>query len=588
MVNLSPKIESPKEWVEQAISKGYSAMDLRDVLIKHGYKSEQILKVLGMYEKISDSKTHDFLQTKMITPPKPITLEKSHTYEKEHKKEEPKYKGKLIEEYSLTVDGAKVKVSIEKLEEGFFYNLTVPPIKIGTEALLDEIRKDLITLTGVGVGEIIDEKSIYRIKSRFIKDASKLIQEKIPRVKKDTEEFLTGILSQEMLGLGKIEFLINDPLLEEIVIVNSNEIRVYQKKHGWLLTNVVLKSEDEVTNYANIIARRVGRQISVLTPLLDAHVVTGDRSNAVLYPIATKGNTITIRKFSRDPWTIIDLIGNKTVSKEIAALLWLAIEYEMNILFSGGTASGKTVFLNACMPFMPPNQRIISMEDTRELMLPKFLYWCPLVTRTPNAEGKGEVSMLDLLVNSLRMRPDRIILGEMRRQREAEVLFEAMHTGHSVLSTLHADTGTQTVRRLTTPPISLPPSDLDAIHLILVQYRDRRKNIRRTLEICEIAPGAKEEEISTSTIYRWRPRTDSFELVGEPTKYLKELNLHTGMTKEEIFADIKNRATILRWMIANKMTDIEAVGRLMALYYSKPKEVLDIAKKSVAAKEEKK
>src|SRR3990167_6656766 len=162
-----------------------------------------------------------------------------------------------------------------------------------------------------------------------------------------------------MLGLGKIEFLINDPLLEEIVIVNSNEIRVYHKKHGWLLTNVILKSEDEVTNYANIIARRVGRQISVLTPLLDAHVVTGDRANAVLYPIATRGNTITIRKFSRDPWTIVDLIDNQTVSLDVSAILWLAIEYEMNVLISGGTASGKTVFLNACMPFIPPNHRII-------------------------------------------------------------------------------------------------------------------------------------------------------------------------------------------------------------------------------------
>src|SRR3989344_4056030 len=539
MVNLSPKIESPKEWVEQAISKGYSAMDLRDVLIKHGYKSEQILKVLGMYEKISDSKTHDFLQTKMITPPKPITLEKSHTYEKEHKKEEPKYKGKLIEEYSLTVDGAKVKVSIEKLEEGFFYNLTVPPIKIGTEALLDEIRKDLITLTGVGVGEIIDEKSIYRIKSRFIKDASKLIQEKIPRVKKDTEEFLTGILSQEMLGLGKIEFLINDPLLEEIVIVNSNEIRVYHKKHGWLLTNVVLKSEDEVTNYANIIARRVGRQISVLTPLLDAHVVTGDRANAVLYPIATKGNTITIRKFSRDPWTIIDLIGNKTVSKEIAALLWLAIEYEMNILFSGGTASGKTVFLNACMPFMPPNQRIISMEDTRELMLPKFLYWCPLVTRTPNAEGKGEVSMLDLLVNSLRMRPDRIILGEMRRQREAEVLFEAMHTGHSVYATVHADTANETISRLTNLPLNVPPNLLKAVHLNVVMFRDRRKGIRRVYQVSEFIAG--EDRVSPNILYRWLVETDEQVRHSNSLVFLEELSRHTAMSQRDINNDLDEK-----------------------------------------------
>ncbi|HLC78573.1 MAG TPA: ATPase, T2SS/T4P/T4SS family [Candidatus Nanoarchaeia archaeon] len=576
MVNLSPKIESPKEWVEQAISKGYSAMDLRDVLIKHGYKSEQILKVLSMYEKISDSKTHDFLQTKMITPPKPITLEKSHTYEKEHKKEEPKYKGKLIEEYSLTVDGAKVKVSIEKLEEGFFYNLTVPPIKIGTEALLDEIRKDLITLTGVGVGEIIDEKSIYRIKSRFIKDASKLIQEKIPRVKKDTEEFLTGILSQEMLGLGKIEFLINDPLLEEIVIVNSNEIRVYHKKHGWLLTNVVLKSEDEVTNYANIIARRVGRQISVLTPLLDAHVVTGDRANAVLYPIATKGNTITIRKFSRDPWTIIDLIGNKTVSKEIAALLWLAIEYEMNILFSGGTASGKTVFLNACMPFMPPNQRIISMEDTRELMLPKFLYWCPLVTRTPNAEGKGEVSMLDLLVNSLRMRPDRIILGEMRRQREAEVLFEAMHTGHSVYATVHADSANETIRRLTNPPINIPPTMLGNVNLNVVMFRDRRRGFRRVLQLAEYLPG--KENYTANLLYRWMPEKDEFTAHNKSLAFFEELGRHTGMDEREINKELRIKTEIFDWLLKNKIRDLESFGKVMNYYYTDKEELQKIIK----------
>ena len=190
------------------------------------------------------------------------------------------------------------------------------------------------------------------------------------------------------------------------------------------------------------------------------------------------------------------------------------------------------------------------------------------------------------MITCVGMRPDRIVLGEMRRQREAEVLFEAMHTGHSVCSTLHADTGIQALRRLTTPPIDLPPSDLDAINLLVVQYRDRRKNIRRTLEICEINTGAKDADLTTNVVYRWRPRTDTFDMVGEPNKYLKELNLHTGMTKEEIFADIKNRATIIKWMINNKLTDIESVGRIMALYYAKPKEVLEIAKKSGAEKSE--
>jgi flagellar protein FlaI len=276
-----------------------------------------------------------------------------------------------------------------------------------------------------------------------------------------------------------------------------------------------------------------------------------------------------------------------SMTPEMAGMLWQAIHYELNVLIAGGTASGKTTALNALASFIPTNQRIVTIEDTREIVLPPYQWnWVPLLTRNQNAEGLGEVTMLDLLVTSLHMRPDRIVLGEMRRQREAEVLFEAMHTGHSVLSTLHADTGMQALRRLTSPPISLPPSDLDSVHLLIVQYRDRRRNIRRTLEISEIELGAKDEDLSTNVIYRWRPRTDSFDMVGEPNKYLKELNLHTGMTKEEIYADIKNRATIIKWLISQKLTDMESVGRIMALYYSKPKEILDIAKRSAAVKKQ--
>ena len=179
--------------------------------------------------------------------------------------------------------------------------------------------------------------------------------QKLPHIKPEIKDFLIGKLMQDMLGLGDIEFLVNDKHLEEIVIPSAKEpIRVYHKSYGWLQTNVKIRREDEVINYANIIARRVGRQINVLSPLLDAHLISGDRVNSILYPISTKGNTITIRKFARDPYTIMDLIENGTVSMDVAVLLWLATEYEMNIIVSGGTASGKTVILNACMPFIPP------------------------------------------------------------------------------------------------------------------------------------------------------------------------------------------------------------------------------------------
>ncbi|MBI3622887.1 Flp pilus assembly complex ATPase component TadA [Candidatus Pacearchaeota archaeon] len=578
---------NPEEWVKNVINKGYSAKDIKNILLKSKYKPNDVLKILSLHEKFKQESKKP-VQQKVEEKKEVILKPMIKKLGDKIKEEAEALKGKVIEEYDLSLDGAKVKISIEKVEEGLTYNIYIPKIKIGTEALLDQIRKELISLTAMGIGEIVDEKSISRIKTRFIKDSSKLLQEKIPKIKKDTLEFLTGMLMQEMLGLGKIEFMINDPQLEEIVIVNSKEIRVYHKKRGWLQTNVTLKSEDEVTNYANIIARRVGRQISVLTPLLDAHVVTGDRANAVLYPIATKGNTITIRKFSRDPWTIIDLIENKTVGKDIAAILWLAIEYEMNVLFSGGTASGKTVFLNACMPFIPPNQRIISMEDTRELMLPTFLYWCPLVTRSPNAEGKGEVSMLDLLVNSLRMRPDRIVLGEIRRQREAEVLFEAMHTGHSVYSTVHADTANETIRRLTNPPINIPSSMLNNVNLNVVMFRDRRRAFRRVLQLAEYLPG--KENFTANLLYRWMPEKDQFTAHNKSLSFFEQLSRNTGMDEKDIDKALQYKKGIFDWLIKNKIRDLESFGKVMNYYYTDPEELNSIIKSNQIKKvtEEKK
>jgi len=513
---------------------------------------------------------------------KKISPVKSLKEEKISKTDGAKF-GKKEKAYQLVIDKAKVDIKIEKTERGFSYNLFIPKIDIGTEALLDEVRDSLISLTNIAVGEIVDQKSVLRVKKQFMEEATKLLKEKIPSIEEDTQELLIGLLMQEMLGLGKIEFLINDPALEEIVIISSKEpVRVYHKQFGWLITNIIPKSEDEINNYSNIIARRVGRQISVLSPLLDAHVVTGDRANAVLYPISTKGHTITIRKFSRDPWTIVDLIENNTVSKDIAALLWLAIEYEMNVIISGGTASGKTVFLNSCMPFIPPNHRIISMEDTRELTLPEFLYWCPLVTRTANPEGKGEVSMLDLLVNSLRMRPDRIVLGETRRQREAEVLFEAMHTGHSVYSTLHADTANETIRRLINPPISIPPIMLNSVDLNVVMFRDRKKGLRRLFQLAEFFPG--KDSVSANILYRWIPEKDGFAIHNKSLSFFDKLSRNTGMSETEINKDLKDKIGILDWLIKNKIRDLSSIGKVMNLYYTNKEELYSIIKNNQVQK----
>src|SRR3989344_3920663 len=338
--------------------------------------------------------------------------------------------GRIIEKYNIEMEELTGEVEIiESEEREITYNIKILQPSQATSALLDEIRNSLITEVAITGTEILEHKALEELKKRFKQKADTIISELIPNVKPQTKKYLIGILLNKMLGLGEIEFLVDDPHLEEIVLLSSKEsVRIYHKKYGWLKTNI---------------------------------------------------NIITIRKFARDPWTVTDFIENKTCSAEIFALIWLAVQYEMNILISGGTASGKTTMLNICMSFMPPNHRILSIEDTRELTLPSFLYWSPLVTRQPNPEGKGEVTMLDLLVNSLRMRPDRIILGEMRKKDQAEVLFEAMHTGHSVYATVHADSIADTIQRLVNPPIEVPKNLLGGVNLNIVMFRDRRKGIRR-------------------------------------------------------------------------------------------------------------
>ncbi len=491
-------------------------------------------------------------------------------------------KARVIDTYTFRADNVPATVEVLDAETEKLYRISLVDLSMPTRLFLDQIKEMLVKNVPAEQSDVSDVDRVMAVRSAFYNDIRAALSKYELGV--ETTEMLSGLLLHSMFGLGEIDLLNRDDLLEEIVVLNSKSpIGVYHRKYGWLKTNIFMSDEDSIFNYSSQIARRVGRQIATLTPILDARLEMGDRVCATLAPISSHGNTITIRRFARVPWTIVSLIDEKnhTMNFEMAAMLWQAYHYEMNVLVVGGTASGKTSALNSLCAFIPPNQRILTIEDTRELRLPKFQWnWVPLLTRLPNAEGQGEVTMLDLVVTSLRMRPDRIVVGEIRKQREAEVAFEAMHTGHSVYSTLHADTAAQALRRMTSPPIDLPPTDLESLHLMLVQFRDRRRNIRRTLEIAEIA-GVGDEGAEASVIFRWRPRSDSWDKVAEPQRFYKELNLHTGMTKEAIQEDNRKRQTILRWMLKNKITDIDAVGKIFSLYYANPNEIYEIARRNI-------
>ncbi len=494
--------------------------------------------------------------------------------------------GKEIEKYKIIADEVNATVTIYNVQTQYvpIYYVERPMVTLGTQAILNAIREQLIMLVQITTKEFVDPSALTAVKEKFMTKAYDLIDKYLPNVADKEKRTLAGNLIHEMLGLGDMELLLSDPFLEEIV-VNGHKfpLWVYHKHYGWLKTNIFIDSEEKIYNYASSVGRRVGRQITNLNPLMDGHLTTGDRVNATIFPISTNGNTMTIRKFSRSPWTIIHFLEVKTLSKEVAALLWLAIQYELNILVAGGTASGKTSMLNILMPFMPPNQRIISIEDTREINLPKFLHWVPFSSRDANPEGKGQVSMLDLLANSLRMRPDRIIIGEIRRAKEAEVMFEAIRTGHSAYATFHGDKAEEVYKRLTNPPINLPQSMLSALHIIVVQYRHRRKGLRRTLEVAEIVKA--DEGNALNLIYQWNPRTDVLEKVNKTYRVFKEIELYTGMTDDDIEQDLADKAAILDWMIKYQIKTINTVGKVFAEYYRDDKAVIKLAKSNASPKE---
>src|SRR3989344_3482552 len=430
---------------------------------------------------------------------------------------------KVIDTYQLNVNEIVIDVTISAKEDEPvpLYAISITNISDTTKLILEKIRDEFVSEE---TKQLSEEASISNIQEQFKEKILKLLAKYFPTADRKVMDMLINYLLQQNIGFGNIDILLQDNNLEEVAINSSKEpVYVYHRKHGWLKTNVVIPNESRIRHYSTIIGRDVGKEITLLNPLMDAHLKTGDRVNATLSPISSKGNTLTIRKFAVKPWTMIDFIKEKTISYEGAALLWAAIQNELSIIVAGGTASGKTSMLNAMANFFPSNQRIISIEDTRELTLPKLLHWVPMETRLSNPEGKGGIEMLDLIVNSLRMRPDRILVGEIRRKKEAEVLFEAMHTGHSVYGTLHANNARETINRLTSPPIDLPKQILSGLSMIVVQHINRRTGKRRTLQIAEILPNG-----DSRTLMQLNPIKDVLEFVNEPAAIIETLNLYTG------------------------------------------------------------
>ena len=470
----------------------------------------------------------------------------------------------ILSQYEVVFEGVGIPIQIFKEKNHFIPTYDVGILELGeyTKSIVVKIKEDLLR---EGVVDSFSRKeglSYDEIKQSYISKIKELLNYYLPNLNFDDKSKVLTVILQTSFDLGFVDILISDSQIEEITVNGSeNSIMVYHRKFGWLETNLTFEDDTQIRNIATRVAMENKKFFSNLNPLLDAHLLGGHRVNATLSPISTGGSTMTIRRFSDKPWTVCDLIRVKTSTPIGLAIIWLAMENELSLIVVGGTGSGKTSFLNAISTFIPADQRIISVEDTREIRLPTYSHWVPMEARAANQEGKGQVSMIDLIVNSLRMRPDRIIIGEIRRKEEAEVLFEAMRTGHSVYGTFHANTSQEMVLRMSSSPIEIPKISLNALSLIVVQHRDRKSGRRMTLQIAEMTP-----EGDARVIFQYDPKEDDLVMKQSPKYLIQNLEEFYGIDKDEFATEIKHRAWFLNALSELGIDDITQVGKYVNQY----------------------
>lgn len=460
------------------------------------------------------------------------------------------------------------------------YNVFKQKYSSEEKLLLSELRENLVDLA------ISSDESLQVNEDKLLNDIKNFLFAKLANNSQNnaiSNEYLDNLarkLFQDLVGYGEIDPLIRDDNLEEIMVIGIDKpVFVYHREYGMMKTNILFKDAGEVMNLIDSIARQINRRIDQESPILDGRLPDGSRVNATIPPISADGPSMTIRKFKRDPLTIIDLINSKTISVELAAFFWLCFDglgvKSANAIISGGTSSGKTTTLNALSSFINPKERIITIEDTLELQIPHE-HVIRMETRPPNVENRGELTMNDLVKNSLRQRPDRIIVGEVRGS-EAITLFTALNTGHSGFGTLHSNDARETITRLTNAPMSVPNIMISAIDFIIMQnriYRSDGVSFRRISEVAEVS-GIEEGVIQLNKIFELDPQSDTIKNVGITSKTLTEIANVSGNSLNSLYDEIKNREIVLQHMVDQNIRSIRDVSTVLEMYYLDSQKVLN-------------
>jgi len=479
--------------------------------------------------------------------------------------------------YPLNEPFAYVKILKDVSTLDKYYKVIEPHLTADEQKILKFIQETLVKSLNINLDELETKKVDHYLDSQV----EQIITDYEIHMNELLKKKIMYYIKRGSLGYGRIDSLMRDPHIEDISCDGPFvPVFLFHRKYGSLKSNIKFRDEEELSAFVVLLAQKCGKHISVAEPILDATMPDGSRIQMTLSTeVTTKGSTFTIRKFRSDPITPPDLIGLNSMSAEMMGYLWIAVENGVNALIAGGTASGKTSTLNALSLFIPRESKIVSIEETREVNLP-HPNWIPGVARSGFGEVVGdkmvgEIDLYDLMKAALRQRPEYILVGEIRG-REAYVLFQAMATGHTTYSTVHADSAKSLIHRLEGKPINIPRIMLQSLDIVTIQVttRVKGKRVRRCkqiIEIIDIDPVTK--EILTNEVFHWDPIEDTFNYSGK-SYVLEGIRARWDLNKEEITQEIKNRVEILEWMRVNNVRAFKEVAKAISRYNETKEEFL--------------
>jgi flagellar protein FlaI len=475
--------------------------------------------------------------------------------------------------YMLILPYTSVHIYWDAKISELIYEVEEPVLNDPEKQNLERLENAMLEIININMAV---EKTPEATSEYLDKTARLLVEEMNLKMSNEAYEKIFYYLYRDFIGLNELDPLIKDYFIEDVEC-NGVDTPVYiiHRIFRNLKTNLVYHDIDKLASFVEKLAQRAGRYISYAQPLLDGSLPDGSRVNAsYTKDVTSKGPTYTIRKFTKIPWTPIQLVSMHTVSPEMLAYFWILLENKLSVLIAGGTASGKTTLLNALAFFIPPEARVVSIEDTREINLPRE-NWLPAVSRTSIGVGKlGEVDLFALLRSSFRQTPDYLIVGEVRGK-EAFVLFQGMASGHASISTMHADSVDTLIRRLQTPPIELPPTLLNSLDCVAIVTHAvvEQHETRRLREIVEIVNVNKDGTAIVNTPMVWDPKNDEF-YFKKQSKVFEKISARRGIPLDKLQREFRLRTKLIYELYMRKVFDFETVGNVINDYYKNSAAVL--------------